>query len=341
MSESTPYPNLWLISQHRTEAILRHRLAELSGRIEFRATAETLSQRANSVQIRLSTGERVSAKYVVGCDGGHSAVRKSMGLRLEGELLGKTPSLVADLEISQLDRTAWHIWPLTRHGVVALCPLPEPRMFQMVASRLPKSPVEEIIERVSKCKVERVVWRSSYIAARKVASRFRVARVFLAGDAAHIQPPSGGQGLNTGVQDAYNLGWKLAAVLRGSPETLLHTYEEERLPVATQVTELSTRLFKTPLTKRTSATNQLSLHYRKSSLSSGTTFNDLHPGDRMPNMRLRDGTKLFQHLRGPHATEVITPLHTHILVRPDGYIASIGSDRTIHWFGQTIHTVHL
>ena len=238
-TETTPYPNLWLVPQYRTEAILRDRLAELGGCVEFGNAAEWLSDQQGAVLVRLSTGESVSAKYVIGCDGGHSVVRKAISLKLEGESLAKAPSFVSDVEVSSLDHAAWHVWPWTRDGVIALCPLPELEMFQMTTSRVPDSAVEGIIERVSKCTVRRVGWSSSYIAARRMTSRFRVGRVFLAGDAAHIQPPSGGQGLNTGVQDAYNLGWKLAAVLRGSTDTLLDTYEEERLPIAAAALGLS------------------------------------------------------------------------------------------------------
>src|SRR6476646_3759854 len=91
-------------------------------------------------------------------------------------------------------------------------------------------------------KVHAVSWASAYSMNARLADRFRVGRVFLAGDAAHIHPPTGGQGLNTSVQDAYNLGWKLAAVLDGAPESLLSTYEKERRPIAEAVLGLSERL---------------------------------------------------------------------------------------------------
>ena len=83
---------------------------------------------------------------------------------------------------------------------------------------------------------------SIYQPAVRMVNRYRVGRVFLAGDAAHVHPPAGGQGLNTGVQDAYNLGWKLAHVMRGGPDAFLDTYESERLPIAASVLGLSKRL---------------------------------------------------------------------------------------------------
>jgi hypothetical protein len=169
-----------------------------------------------------------------------------------------------------------------------------------------------------------------------MVNRYRAGRVFLAGDAAHLSPPTGGQGLNTGVQDAYNLGWKLASVLRGGPESLLDTYEEERLPVAAAALGLSSQLYQTRSLKRGEATNQLAIHYRASSLSSGSPCGQLHPGDRMPDMRLDDGTRLFDKMQGTHATEVLMPAGVRTLIRPDGYIASIGTQPCEEYLGMPI-----
>jgi len=172
-----------------------------------------------------------------------------------------------------------------------------------------------------------------------MVDRYRIGRVFLAGDAAHVHPPAGGQGLNTGVQDAYNLGWKLAWALRRGPESILDTYEAERLPIAAAVLGLTKRLAQSPSIKRGDATNQLALHYRSSSLSIGSPLDRLHPGDRMCDAQLKDGSRLFDHMRGPHATLVITPDGKNILVRPDGYIASIGSEEIIEYAGYPVHPV--
>jgi hypothetical protein len=173
-----------------------------------------------------------------------------------------------------------------------------------------------------------------------MVDRYRVGRVFLAGDAAHVHPPAGGQGLNTGVQDAYNLGWKLAHVARGGPDSLLDTYEAERLPIAAAVLGLSKRLHRMQTIRRGDATNQLALHYRTSPLSSGVTLGSLHPGDRMPDARLEGGSRLFDHLRGPHATEFVTSGGNRILIRPDGYIAQISSTHITEYAGQPTHQIH-
>jgi 2-polyprenyl-6-methoxyphenol hydroxylase-like FAD-dependent oxidoreductase len=286
----------------------------------------------------LSTGETVAATFLVGCDGGHSTVRRALGLRLEGETIDDEPILVADVEIEGLDRSDWHLWPFAKGGAVGLCPLPNTPLFQFTSkAKTAAAGVEDAVRKATGCRVQRVAWSSIYRPAVRMVGRYRAGQVFLAGDAAHVHPPTGGQGLNTGVQDAYNLGWKLAHVVRGAPEALLDTYEAERLPIAAAVLGLSKRLYQTRSIKRGDATNQLALHYRTSSLSSGVTLGTLHPGDRMPDARLADGSRLFDQLRGPHATELVTPEEPRILIRPDGYIAHIGAAHCAEYAGEPTH----
>ena len=303
-----PYPNLWMVPQSRTEAILRERLRALGGEVEFGKALATFTQNEHGVDATLSTGETVRADFLVGCDGGHSTVRKALGLRLEGEAIDEKPMLVADVEVEGLDRRDWHLWPFVKGGMIGLCPLPNTSLFQFTSKgKTAQAGIEDVVHKLTGHRVERVAWSSIYQPAVRMVNRYRVGRVFLAGDAAHVHPPAGGQGLNTGVQDAYNLGWKLAHVARGGPDSLLDTYEAERLPIAAAVLGLSKRLYQTRSIKRGDATNQLALHYRTSPLSSGATLGSLHPGDRMPDARLDDGSRLFDHLRGPHATELVTP----------------------------------
>src|SRR5580658_2368701 len=333
-TENVPYPNLWMAPQARTEAILRERLRGLGGQVEFGEALAGFTQNAHGVDATLSTGETIRANFLVGCDGGHSTVRKALGLRLEGETIDEPPMLVADVEIEGLDRSDWHVWPFAKGGAMALCPLPNTPLFQFTAkTEAAKGGIEAAIQKATGHRVQRVAWSSIYQPAARMVARYRVGRVFLAGDAAHVHPPTGGQGLNTGVQDAYNLGWKLAHVARGGPDALLDTYETERLPIAAAVLGLSKRLLQTRSIKRGDATNQLALHYRTSPLSSGVTLGNLHPGDRMPDARLPDGSRLFDHLRGPQATEIALPDGRRILVRPDGYIAYIGVTHCAEYAG--------
>jgi len=338
-TESVPYPNLWMVPQARTEAILRERLCELGGAVEFGKAFASLTQNEEGVEVTLVDGEVVRGQYLVGCDGGRSAVRKALGLRLEGEGLDEKPMLVADVEVEGLDRADWHLWPFAKGGVIGLCPLPKTTLFQLTGkAEVLEDDIEGVVRRATGRRVVRVTWRSIYQPAVRMVDRYRVGRVLLAGDAAHVHPPAGGQGLNTGVQDAYNLGWKLAYVARGGPDSLLDSYEAERLPIAAAVLGLSKRLLQTRSIKRGDATNQLALHYRTSALSLGGSLGGLQAGDRMPDVRLEDGRRLFVSMRGTQATELETP-EGRILIRPDGYIASIGAVASSEYAGASVRSV--
>jgi 2-polyprenyl-6-methoxyphenol hydroxylase-like FAD-dependent oxidoreductase len=338
-TEGVPYPNLWLLPQYRTEQILRERLAQLGAQVEFGTAFECVSPDNRGVRIQLSSGELVTAEYLVGCDGGHSAVRKALGLALRGDTLRSEAAFIADVNLEELDHADWHVWPFAKGGSIALCPLPDASLFQLMSPREPADGIEAAILRATGCQVRQIAWSSMYRPAVRLVDRLRVGRVFLAGDAAHLHPPTGGQGLNTGVQDAYNLGWKLAHVLRGGPASLLDTYEAERLPVAAAVLGLSKQLYRSRSLKRGEATNQLRLHYRTSTLSLGKPLGRLHPGDRMPDVRLADDTRLFEQMRGTHATELVTREGSRILIRPDGYIAAIGTQRVTSYAGEPTHVV--
>jgi 2-polyprenyl-6-methoxyphenol hydroxylase-like FAD-dependent oxidoreductase len=335
-----PYPNLWMVQQSRTEAILRERLHALGGRVEFNRAIVAFRQDQDGIDATLSTGETVRVDFLIGCDGGHSTVRKTLGLKLEGETIDEKPMLVADVEVDGLNRHDWHLWPFVKGGVIGLCPLPNTPLFQLTAKAdTIGTDFEDAVHRATGHRIGRVVWQSIYQPAVRMVNRYRVGRVFLAGDAAHVHPPAGGQGLNTGVQDAYNLGWKLAHVMRGGPDSLLDSYELERLPIAASVLGLSKHLHQNRTHKRGVLTDQLGLHYRGSSLSSGYALGNLHPGDRMPDVPLADGSRLFEYMRGSHATDFATIEGPRILIRPDGYIAHIGEERFREYGGEPTQTV--
>ena len=336
-TETMAYPNIWMVPQARTEAILRERLRTLGGEVEFGKALTTFTQNEHGVEATVSTGEIVQADFMIGADGGHSAVRKTLGLRLLGEAIDDKPMLVADVEIEGLDRSDWHLWPFVKGGPVGLCPLPNTPLFQLTCgANMMDGNIESTVPQITGYRVQRVGWQSIYKPSVRMVDRYRVGRVFLAGDAAHVHPPAGGQGLNTGVQDAFNLGWKLACVARGGPHSLLDSYEAERLPIASAMLGLSKKLHQTRSIRRGDATNQLALHYRTSSLSSGLPLGGLHPGDRMPDGRLSNGSRLFDHLRCGSAIELVTPKGTRILIRPDGYIAHIGLEHFTEYAGESV-----
>jgi hypothetical protein len=156
-------------------------------------------------------------------------------------------------------------------------------------------------------------WLSLYRANVRMVDRYRVGRIFIAGDAAHVHSPVGGQGMNTGIQDAYNLGWKLSAVVAGAPVSLLDTYEEERLPIAAWLLGATTKLHRQVFQAnadlhRDDQFLQLALNYRGSSLAQGDASISitLQPGDRAPDSPLLDHlgnmVRLFDLFRGTHFT---------------------------------------
>src|SRR5690606_23578182 len=205
--------------------------------------------------------------------------------------------------------------------MAAVCPLAGTGLFQIQAAIASDGPADLtahgltglVAERSGRddIKVQSVSWASDYQMSARLAGQYRVGRVFLAGDAAHVHPPTGGQGLNTSVQDAYNLGWKLAAVLKGADQALLDTYEAERRPVAESMLGLSTRLLQAQQhgdMRRGREVRQLDIGYRDSALvlELPARIHGLRAGDRAPDAPVRGAsgqpTRLFQLFQGTHWT---------------------------------------
>lgn len=328
-SQGAPYLIPLMVPQFRTEEVMRERLAELGQSVEFGCELIGFDQHSHGVRARLQRAgceEIVHARYLVGADGGRSFVRGELGVDFPGKTLG-VRAIVADVRLQGLDRDAWHQF----HGndmerLMMICPLAGTDLFQVQAPisaegdpDLSAAGLERMIaERTGRnnIKISAVSWASAYAMNARLADRYRAGRIFLIGDAAHIHPPTGGQGLNTSVQDAYNLGWKLAAVLEGAPDTLLDTYEEERRPVAADVLGLSTKLLqeqREPVgVKRGRDTHQLDISYSGSSLSHDERARATGPraGDRMPDANLTGAAgqprRLFDVLTGPHWTLLIS-----------------------------------
>src|ERR1700689_4960779 len=238
---------------------------------------------------------------MVGADGGRSFVRRALGVGFEGETWKDERMLVGDVQADGLDREHWHSWPKHEAGWVALCPLPSTNAFQFQAQIAAEEADEPTLQRFQQIIDERTgqpgirlhnaTWLSLYRANVRMVDRFRMGRVFLAGDAAHVHSPAGGQGMNTGIQDGYNLGWKLGEVLAGAPAELLDTYEEERLPIAASILGITTKLHRTIFTgnagdqRRGPETLQLGLNYRGGSLARGerNSAASVQAGDRAPD----------------------------------------------------------
>ncbi|WP_329118234.1 FAD-dependent monooxygenase [Streptomyces sp. NBC_01465] len=360
-TEAEPYAGRpVIIPQWRTQEILLARLRELGGDVVFGTALNSFTQDGSAVTATLTDGTTVRAAYLVAADGGRSTVRSALSIPMTGETVDPSSMLVADVRIPALDRDNWHVF-VAEAGFLAICPLPHVDDFQLVAQFPDGERPELSLDAVRRVVAERshlaaddvteLLWSSDFRPRTGLADRFREGRIFLAGDAAHVHSPAGGQGLNTSIQDAYNLGWKLARVLKGTaPAALLDTYEAERRPNAAEMLGLSTRVHRGEQ-QRGAATQQLGIGYRDSTLSTGSA-GALQAGDRAPDGPLAEG-RIFDALRGPHftllavATDAELPpldpesVHIHrtpgpydpygkglFLIRPDGYVGWAGEDAT-------------
>jgi 2-polyprenyl-6-methoxyphenol hydroxylase-like FAD-dependent oxidoreductase len=255
----TAYPFLLFLSQAETERVLGDHLSGRGVRIERGTELVGLDPAAEHVTCRLrhpdGRHETVAARYVVGCDGAHSTVRHLAGIPFEGAAYPQT-FLLADLEVDGLEPGAAHTY-LTGAGMLLFFPLGTPATWRMLAMRPPgdQTPadaevsvaeLQAITDRYTtdELRLREPVWMTRFRLHLRAASRYRSGRVFLAGDAAHVHSPAGAQGMNTGIQDAVNLAWKLALVCAGAatPE-LLDTYQLERGPVGRRVLRFTNRAF--------------------------------------------------------------------------------------------------
>lgn len=226
--------------------LLEEHAIALGAQVRRGAAVVGFAQDDDGVSVELADGQRLRTRYLVGCDGGRSTVRKLLGVGFPGEP-SRTETLMGEMEVGvppeeiaakvaemrEIDKR----FSLGSFGEVYRVLVPAAG----VSDRAEPPTLEDFRRQLRAITgtdfgVHSPRWLSRFGDATRLAERYRVGRVLLAGDAAHIHPPAGGQGLNLGVQDAFNLGWKLAAQVRGwAPETLLDTYQTERHPVAAEV----------------------------------------------------------------------------------------------------------
>lgn len=339
-----PYPGSLMAGQQFTEAALREKLASFGTRVELGGELVELAQDRDGVTASVRFDghrEDIRARYLVGCDGGGSTVRKQAGISFLGETWERQRMLFGNLGVDGLDSAVAHMWAAGAGGMLTLAPMPKSDTWFFTAplppddgDGRPSVSVESFAEIFSQrvglpeVKFRDPVYLSVYQVNIRMVDRYREGRVLLAGDAAHVHTPAGGQGMNTGVQDAYNLGWKLAQVLRGAPEPLLDTYEEERLPIAEHVLASTTargRFWTGDDSARVSErivgafqgrdpfsdVSQLSITYRGSSLAhqldesigvrAGDRAFDAHCTEPTSDERMR----LFDLFRGTHFTLLV------------------------------------
>jgi 2-polyprenyl-6-methoxyphenol hydroxylase-like FAD-dependent oxidoreductase len=259
--DDTAYPFLLFVSQAETEAILNHHLAQRNVTVERGVELTGLDQSPDHVTCRLRHGdghtETVDARYVTGCDGAHSVVRLLARIPFVGGAYPQT-FILADLGASGLDAGAAHVF-LSGPGMLFLFPLGQPAPWRLLAmqpnatSQPAHDQAPEVTELQAlidaytggRVQLHDPVWRTYFRLQHRHAASYRAGRVFLAGDAAHIHSPAGAQGMNTGIQDAWNVGWKLALVIQGTANpSLLDTYEAERQPVGRYVLRFTDRAFR-------------------------------------------------------------------------------------------------
>jgi rifampicin monooxygenase len=357
------------------EHLLEEHASRLGAQVGRGCEVTGFDQDEQGVGVELAGGERLRARYLVGCDGAHSTVRKLLGVGFPGEP-ARTETLTGEMEIGVPREEVYDKVPEIRETTprFGFRPLAEgihtisiPTVG--VTDRAEPPTLEEFRQRLTEVAgtdfgVHSPRWLSRFGDATRLAEHYRVGRVLLAGDAAHIHPPTGGQGLNVGVQDAFNLGWKLAAQIRGwAPEGLLDTYEAERRPVAEDV--LSNTRAQMELTSPGAGPQALRrlftqlmefdevnrfLTEKITALSVRYDFGDRHDavGRRVPDIEL-DGDFLYDRMhqgRGllldrtgqltvdgwSDRVELVADSRAAVevpavLVRPDGHIAWIGQDQ--------------
>src|SRR3954451_1843146 len=256
-ADDTAYPFLLFVSQAETEAVLAEHLTGQGIGVHRGVRLESFHQDGDRLLCRLRDADggprTIAARWVVGCDGARSTVRAQAGIAFTGGRYPQTFCL-ADLSADGLETGAVNTY-LAAGGPLFFFPLGSPapwRLITFVPEGGPREgpiPLERLQRLVDEATGGAVhlhdpVWTSAFRVSHRGAQRYRAGRAFVAGDAAHVHSPAGGQGMNTGIQDAVNLGWKLGLVCRGAaPEELLDSYDAERRPVGQEVLRFTDRAF--------------------------------------------------------------------------------------------------
>ena len=319
----TPYPFLNIFPQDEHEQLLIERLADFGLAVERRTELVSFADNGDRVAARLKGPdggeEACEADYIVGCDGARSTVRGAIGTGFPGgtyqqvfyvaDVEAAGPSVDGELHVDLDEADFLAVFPLAGEGRARLIGTVRDERAEHAES-LRFEDVSDRAIRNMKVEVRRVNWFSTYRVHHRVTAHFRKGRAFLAGDAAHIHSPAGGQGMNTGIGDAINLAWKLAEVLAGrAPDVLLDSYEPERLAFARRLVSSTDRIFSFATAEGPAADflrtrlapiaipaalsqdavrdyffrtiSQITLNYRDGPLSAGKVGR-VHGGDRLP-----------------------------------------------------------
>ncbi|MEV6168921.1 rifampin monooxygenase [Streptomyces sp. NPDC051954] len=359
-----------------TERLLKERALELGAEIRHGCEVVGLDQDETGTTVELADGTHVRSRYVVGCDGGRSGVRKLLGVGFPGEP-ARIETLMGDMEVAEDPATVASVVEEVRRTQLRFGVIPNgDGTYRVIVpgdgvpeNRTTAPALDEFKERLRAVAgtdfgAHSPRWLSWFGDATRQAERYRVGRVLLAGDAAHIHPPTGGQGLNLGIQDAFNLGWKLAATVAGwAPEGLLDSYHAERHPVGARVLE-NTRAQITLLGTEPGAVALRELlsklmdfeevnRYMTEMITAVGVRYDFGEGHELLGRRLRDVQlkqgRLYELMHGgrgllldrtgrlsvagwedrvDHVADVGVELDAPaVLLRPDGHVAWVGEDQ--------------
>jgi 2-polyprenyl-6-methoxyphenol hydroxylase-like FAD-dependent oxidoreductase len=246
----TEFPYSLMVPQATTERLLLDRLSELGGTVIRPKTLTSVTQGGDGVTAIFDDGEVITAHYAVGADGIHSTVREQAGIGFHGGVYEESFAL-ADVRLRGEAPVDEVILFWAKAGLTVVAPLPGD-IYRIVAPvhDAPEEPSAQFIQQIldhrglgaGRMVVTEVIWGSRFRIHHRVADSYRVGRLLLVGDAAHVHSPAGGQGMNLGIQDGVALGDTLAAVLAGAPDSVLDDYSAARRPIAQQVVEMTDRL---------------------------------------------------------------------------------------------------
>jgi 2-polyprenyl-6-methoxyphenol hydroxylase-like FAD-dependent oxidoreductase len=372
----TTHPYVLGLPQPVTERLLTEHATELGVRIQRGSTLTGLTQDDDGVTVDLTDGTRLRSRYLVGCDGGRSTVRRLLGIGFPGEP-SRVDTLLGEMALTEDQDTMNAVVTEVRktHKWFGTMPIGD-GLYRVIVPAAGVTEDRGVPPTLDDFKrqlrayagtdfgVHSPRWLSRFGDATRLAERYRVGRALLAGDAAHIHPPVGGQGLNIGLQDAFNLGWKLAAQVNGwAPAGLLDTYHDERHPVAADVlNNARAQVLLMSLEPGPRAVRQLMLElvefdnvnqYLIEKITGLAIRYDLGEGHPLLGRRIKDVTLKQGHLYGlmhagrgllldqagrlsvtgwadrvDHVVDVSEELDVPaVLVRPDGHVAWVGADQ--------------
>lgn len=338
----SPYPFLLIVEQGKHEKILYDFIKSNGGDVRWKTELENFTQDESGVRANIKTAngetETIEAKFLVGCDGAKSSVRHTLDLPFEGSTFERL-FYVADVQVDwKFSHKALYVC-LAQNTITAFFPMTGENHYRIVGT-FPEDHqgdegeiLYEEIERQIKedtlveLNIHDVVWFSVYKVHTRHVSKFSAGRCFLAGDSAHIHTPAGAQGMNTGIQDGYNLAWKLAAVLKGTADlSILESYNEERLENAKNLLKTTDRIFNLGASPEAFLAyfrthifpyiagaalsfdsvkkfifpriSQIGINYQNSSLSQSEGKFSVKAGDRLPYF-LVEGKSVYDRLHEP------------------------------------------